>query len=356
MTATEQPVTEGFWSAEDTTPSAIGAALERLLSEQALQGGRAYAPARVLNLLVVVDPARRGDVLERLERIGRVNPSRTILCLVEEGRTTLDAWASMACEVPSEDGALAVCRERIEVQVGAQQRLDSVVDSLLVAGLPVVVWSPHGLDEPFDTLSRMADAVLIDSREAAGLTEAVEHAAVLSRRAAVVDLAWLRTTPWRERLAAAFEPVGWRRGLAEVNRVEVRHGEDSAVSALLMAGWLVSRLGWAPLGLRRGDCGVHARASSEEGEVEICLLPVELDVPGLVGVTVETSTGLWISLDRGLGGLASKRRDAEGKESSWTVLGASRGEGGVLGHALREALVSDPAYRPALTAAAALLG
>lgn len=354
--STPPALTEGFWSAEDTTPSAIGAALERLLSEQAHQGDRAYAPARVLTLLVVVDPARRDDVIERLERIGRLNPSRTILCLVEQGRTTIDAWASMACEVPSEPGALAVCRERIEVQVGAEQRLDSVVDSLLVAGLPVVVWSPHGLDEPFDTLSRLADAVMIDSREAGDLTAAVERAALLSRRAAVVDLAWLRTTPWRERLAAAFEPQPWRRGLAEVNRVEVRHREDSAVSALLMAGWLVSRLGWAPDSLRRGDRGVHARASSDTQEVDICLLPAELDKPGLVGLTVETATGLAVSLDRGVGGLASRRRDAEGRESCWTVLGASRGDGGLLAGALREALASDPAYRPALAAAAALLG
>jgi hypothetical protein len=37
------------------------------------------------------------------------------------------------------------------------------------------------------------------------------------------------------------------------------------------------------------------------------------------------------------------------------VLGASRGEGGILGEGIRQALLRDPAYRPALEAAGAML-
>jgi hypothetical protein len=35
----------------------------------------------------------------------------------------------------------------------------------------------------------------------------------------------------------------------------------------------------------------------------------------------------------------------------WTVLGASRGEAGILGEGVRQALLRDPTYRPALAAA-----
>ena len=355
--STDAPVSQGFWSAEDTSPSAVESALERLLNERAEEGGRAYAPARVLNLIVVVDPARRDEVIERLESVGRVNPSRTVLLLVEEGRTTLDAWATMACEVPSEPHALAVCRERVEISVGEAHigRLDSVVDSLLVADLPTVVWSPHGLDAALDGLLPVADVVLIDSREAKSLTAGIEHAAMLVARAGVVDLAWLRTAPWRERVAGAFEPASWRPRLAEIERVTVRHGPDSAVSALLVAGWMASKLRWAPGSLRETPGGYEGDASSDGGPVELVFERAELAVPGLVGLTVETRCGLSLRLERGRGGLASERRDAEGRETSWTVLGASRGEGGVLGDALRDALLPDPTYRPALTAAAALL-
>ena len=79
------------------------------------------------------------------------------------------------------------------------------------------------------------------------------------------------------------------------------------------------------------------------------------DVPGLAGVEIHTSSGMSISLDRGPGGLIARRRDPKGNEQSWTVLGASRGEGGILGEGIRQALLRDPAYRSALDCGEALL-
>ena len=38
------------------------------------------------------------------------------------------------------------------------------------------------------------------------------------------------------------------------------------------------------------------------------------------------------------------------------VLGASRGEGGILGEGIRQALLRDPTYGPALEAACAVVG
>ena len=63
-----------------------------------------------------------------------------------------------------------------------------------------------------------------------------------------------------------------------------------------------------------------------------------------------------VSLDRGAGGLAARRRTpATGDESSWTVMGASRGEAGILGEGIRQALLRDPTYPPAVRAAEAML-
>ena len=42
------------------------------------------------------------------------------------------------------------------------------------------------------------------------------------------------------------------------------------------------------------------------------------------------------------------RRERDGTERTWTVMGASRGEGGILGEGVRQALLRDPTYRPAL--------
>jgi hypothetical protein len=73
--------------------------------------------------------------------------------------------------------------------------------------------------------------------------------------------------------------------------------------------------------------------------------------PGLAGVTIEMASGAAVTLERAAGGLRSVRRARDGTEREWTVLGASRGEAGILGEGVRQALLRDPTYRPALSCA-----
>jgi glucose-6-phosphate dehydrogenase assembly protein OpcA len=347
----------GVWSARDTTPDAIDSALRRLLMEQA-STDRANAPARVLNLVVVVDREWKGEIANRLERVGRYHPSRTIMCAVEPGRRTLDAWATIVGEVPGPPQAVARAHEQVEIDLGERHlaHLDTIVDPVLVSGVTTVVWAPHGHPEAVDALLGLATAVLTDSLDADDVGEALDRAAELSERTYVVDLAWLRSTPWRERIAATFDPPAWRGALTELSGVTVRERPGSDVAGLLLLGWLVSRLGWRPSRLATGGGGSrHGRVRSRRGEVELHLEPdATMPVPGLSGVTLQTSSGVRLSLDRGAGGLRAQRSDRRGRASEWTVLGASRGEGGILGEGVRQALLRDPTYRPALAAARAL--
>jgi hypothetical protein len=81
-------------------------------------------------------------------------------------------------------------------------------------------------------------------------------------------------------------------------------------------------------------------------------------VRGLAGLTIETARGESLSLERGEGGLRAVRREGRAgshREHAWTIFGASRGESGILGEGIRQALLRDPTYRPALNAANALL-
>jgi hypothetical protein len=80
-----------------------------------------------------------------------------------------------------------------------------------------------------------------------------------------------------------------------------------------------------------------------------------MSVPGLAGIDVELASGAALSLERGTGGLLARRKERNGPERSWTVLGASRGEPGILGEGLRQALVRDPTYNDALSAARELV-
>ena len=349
---------EEIWSERGTTPARVEEALREMLNRRYAASDGAFAPARVLNLVVVVDADYRGEVENRLERVGRFHPSRTIVCAVHAGRTSLDAWATLSFDdaVP-EPGHLSIIRERVEMEIGPQhlRGLASIVDPLLVSDLTTLVWAPHGHEEAVQSLRSHAQILLVDSLHEPDLQAALEKAQEWSSDLYVVDLAWLRSTPWRERVAAAFDPPEQRRQLSAISRVVVRHREDSKASAALFCGWLASRLGWRPEQLYMQEGCLVGRARARRGEVVIKLEPSEMSSPGLGGVTIEIASGEAVSLNRSPGGLLEVRRDRDGSERAWTVLGASRGEGGILGEGVRQALLRDSAYRPALDCAKAMV-
>jgi glucose-6-phosphate dehydrogenase assembly protein OpcA len=344
-------VSEDVWAQQDTNPDAVEAALRELLRERHA-ANEALAPARVLNLVVIVDREWKGEIANRLGRVGRYHASRTVLCAVEEKRTTLDAVATVSYDEPKE-GTLGVMHENVEIDVGPEHllALATIVDPVLISEIPTVVWSPHGHPEAVQALLPLMDVMLLDSDDMDDPAEAFNRAEKLRQHAYVVDLAWLRTTPWRERLAATFDLPERLEALREIDEVEIRHRETSMASALLLAGWLSSRLHWRESRLQLWDGRIAGQAQNGDGEVIVVLETAEQEAPGLAGVTVTCADGTSVSLQRGLGGLDATACDGEGNERRWKILGASRGEAGILGEGVRQALLRDPTYLPALDAA-----
>lgn len=352
-------VTPGVWSARDTTPAEIETALLRLMHDRSDED-RLQAPARVLNLVVVIDREWKGEVSNRLDRISHDNPARTILVVVEPGMKGLNAMATLIHGEPSEPGGHAVFRERIEIECGSEQldHLDTIIYPVLATEVGTIIWSPHGHPEAIDSLRGLAQSVLLDSLEYLDWREALSRLCELSEHVDVSDLAWLRSTPWRERVAAAFDPEVWRPSLNEINKVVVRQHPGSTIAALLWLGWLASRMEWAPgpIDLDADDhkCG---HALGPNGEIELVIDNDEtMPVPGLSGLTIETTSGLSMSLDRGAGGLRATRVLPNGDETDWTILGASRGEDGILAHGVTHAMFPDVLFEPALEAARKLAG
>src|SRR5919112_1643809 len=234
--APEVPDEGAQWAEQDTTPSHVEEALRHLLQEQYARDG-AHAPARVLNLVVVVDREWRGEIMNRLEGVGRYHASRTIVCAVEP-------------------------------------------------------------------LLRLSQIVLIDSVNEPDPVSALRRAKELAEGAYVVDLAWLRTTPWRERVASTFDPPRWRAELSRIDSVKIRHRPDSGAAGILFCGWLASRLGWGKGALMAANGSVRGHASARRQDVTLTLEPDPgQDAPGLAGIEIGTSSGMSISLDRGPGGL-----------------------------------------------------
>jgi Glucose-6-phosphate dehydrogenase subunit len=402
-------VSDAVWSAQGTTPDAIEAALRGMLTERHAENG-GFVPARVLNMIAFVDHEWSGEIANRLRGVGRYHASRLIVFSYEPRRERLDALATVAAEGDPQPGELSLLRETVVVEIGDRHLDDlyTIADPLVVSDLPTLLWSPHGHHDVVQELLGLAQAVLIDSVDEPGFGEAIERARALSERAYVVDLAWLRSTPWRERVATTFDPPAMRRELSSIAALTLRHHPDSTIAAMLYVGWLASRLNWEvgalaahdgaltgrahargpadpgveePLASGAGDGEGHLTGKARDGEghltgkardgeghltgkardgegQEIALrleAAPELQVRGLAGLELETAAGRRLRLDRGPGGLHAYRSDGPGTEGrEWTILGASRGEAGILGEGIRQALLRDPTYAPALAAAAEL--
>jgi glucose-6-phosphate dehydrogenase assembly protein OpcA len=346
-------VNDTVWAAQNTTPAAIEAALRELLLERHNESD-GYVPARVLNLICIVERQWSGEIANRLRRVGRYHPSRTIVCAVTEGRRTIDAVASIAADATPAAGQHVLTHETVILDLGPGhlEHLGTIIDPLVVTDLTTVVWAPHGHWQAVEALRGLSQCVLLDSLEDPDVAGALRRAQALLDQRYVVDLAWLRSTPWRERIATVFDPLAQRHRLGEIAALRIRNVSESGAAAMLLCGWLTSRLGWPQGQLTRDG---HGRAIGAMGAVEVTLESVDQDVPGLGGITIGFRDGSELSLDRGPGGLAAISRNAQDGERRWKLLGASRGEGGILGEGLRQSLLRDPTYRDALNAAAGML-
>jgi glucose-6-phosphate dehydrogenase assembly protein OpcA len=351
-------VSDIVWSAQGTTPGEIDDALRAMLKERHSENA-SYVPARTLNLVCIVDKQWSGEIANRLRGVGRSHAERTIVCAVEPQRASIDAVATIASDVHPQPGEFALLRETVIVDIGEKHlsHLDTIVDPLVVTDLPTVVWAPHGHRQAVDALLDVTQVVLLDSVDEPDMREALDRVHQLLDDAYVVDLAWLRSTPWRERVAATFDTEHLRPDLQTISAVTIRHQPESGVAGLLLIGWLASRLGWQLSRLMPGTDGrLVGSAHARRQDVKIALEPTPaLQVRGLAGLTLETASGRHFDLDRGSGGLQAYYRNAKGQERRWVVLGASRGEPGILGEGIRQALLRDPTYGPALGAACALV-
>src|SRR5580692_3896522 len=236
---------DAVWSAQGTTPDAIEAALRALLVQVHGENDD-FLPARVLNMIAFVDREWTGEIANRLRGVGRYHASRLVVLSYEPHRTRLDAHASVAAEDEAKPGDIVLLHETVVVELGDRHLDDllTIADPLVVSDLPTLLWSPHGHPEAVQALLPLAQATLLDSVDEPVWHEAIDRANTLSDRLYVVDLAWLRSTPWRERIAATFDPPSLRCELERIASIAIRHHPDSTVAAMLLIGWLASRLGW----------------------------------------------------------------------------------------------------------------
>ena len=257
-------VDEAVWGAEVPSISVLErelARLRRMAGAHAKEQGHSISRAAVLNLVVYVDRdihARRAA--QTCARLSDRHPSRLIVVYGDRTHGAPDVEIRLHCQVPRLDESSHVYYEQILARVrgDADDRLASVVIPMLVPDLPIFLWwtgTPPQNARRFNDLIAVADRLIVDSADFARPDRTLPLIAELARshhgrRFGITDLNWTRLTPWRELVAAFFDVDVWRPCLDAVVGLRVGFGVDAdgrdihPSQALLLVGWLASRLGW----------------------------------------------------------------------------------------------------------------
>jgi len=219
--------------------------------------------ARVANLLVfVTNDSLMTEVHEMMLDLTAIHPSRVLMMLglYEAPDRDIEMSVESYCQTDKRTGARRLCCE--EVILNAQgsfvSELPSAALPLLVSDLSTFLWWRHVVqtsDKVFSSLLRATDRLVIDSAEFADTRRDLLEINQLfagghSRRAGISDLNWARLTSWRGLLADFYDVAAYQTWLDNIDRVRIdyvgpeRDPESVAPQALLIAGWLASRLGW----------------------------------------------------------------------------------------------------------------
>ncbi|MEY2569248.1 MAG: hypothetical protein QOE35_3777 [Actinomycetota bacterium] len=225
------------WEQRDATLGDVLAALDRLRRA----GERTATRTSVVTLVAVAhDDDERTQACDTTETLGTHHPGRTIVVQTAEdsGRRGVDARVRL---IEGTSGGVQIWSEELTLVVHgpAADHLDSLIEPLTLPDLPLAVWYVGSHPAPDDALCDAAEVVLVDSKELADAGAFAELVPILRNRT-LIDLSWVRLTPWRLLLAGLFEGRVYRPFVHRITAAEV-HGKPGVRD--LLGGWLASRLG-----------------------------------------------------------------------------------------------------------------
>jgi glucose-6-phosphate dehydrogenase assembly protein OpcA len=220
--------------------------------------------ARVANLLVfVASDALLDDAHQMMQELTAIHPSRVLLMLGdrEAADRDIEMYVASFCQSEKRGGNRRLSCEEITLKARGNftTELPSAALPLLIPDLSTFLWWRDALrvsDRVFDILIQRTDRLVIDSAEFTDPpSELVETYKLCTagdwEPVGVSDLNWARLTLWRALLADFYDVPAYQRWLEEIDYVRIDYvGPELAPAAiapqaLLIAGWLASRLEWS---------------------------------------------------------------------------------------------------------------
>lgn len=229
----------------------------------------------VLNFVICAPDIESAQYASRvLRELSSTHLARVAILIMdssEERPAALWTWVTLRCFSMFSD-LMRHCFEQTTVLAtgSAIRAIGNIIQPLLKPDLPIYLWwlgDPPDIDDTtFSNLMEMSDRVIFDSTGFFNPEQDIRTLAALSDASpncALSDLNWGRISPWLQLVAQFFDTPEYRPYLAGVNSIEIEHAviplmtqvrtEQGDVSpnparALLLAGWLKTRLGWTLAG------------------------------------------------------------------------------------------------------------
>ncbi|MCC6175552.1 MAG: glucose-6-phosphate dehydrogenase assembly protein OpcA [Chloroflexi bacterium] len=282
---------------------AIEAGLNRLW--RMAEAGEIGSLIRTASLTLVVplqSEAAADELMTIVGRLTQAHPGRVIAVVLTDAVSEASARLASHSRSLAEGEASRYWEEvRLFAPPGTLHRVMSAVTTLVLPGLPVQTWWPEELvvDEAlYNHVVEISDRLVVDTSRVrdplaalAALANAIE---IAQESVAFADLSWARLTPWRTLTAEFFDAPADQDMLDSIERVAIVYapstGGESA-QALLLAGWLGSRLGWeASQRLATGPGAWRFEMIDGVRPVAIEIEPVAAEgPPGLRSISIEAT-------------------------------------------------------------------
>lgn len=223
-----------------------GAVVKALASER--RTGGSVTSGNALTLVVVVEEEHVEDAEIAATTAASMNPCRLLIVIrreIDVPKPRLDAEVLVGGRLGPGEAVVMRMYGRLALHA------ESVTLPLLAPDAPVVTWW-HGppperiANDPLGVFSerRVTDVGWLEDGIQGLFQRSADYAP------GDTDLGWTRTTDWRSAVASSFDTV------SELPVSATVIGDPKSPAALLMAGWLKSRLGLdVPIQTTRRKCG-----------------------------------------------------------------------------------------------------
>lgn len=259
--------------------------------------GQDVMRANTLNLVAVAPTLDIAEmILSTVSQMKDFLPSRTIIVITDPTLKRPLTWHVdlQINETSSKDDKTGILFETITFWTDQSSAgvLSSIVSPLLLSELPTFLWWPSGEfsnNAIFEDLAQITDRLIFDSARLGNDAHAVADYRTLIDEPTdpiVGDFTWLRLAPWRQLTAQFFDPADTIGSLEHIDSVSIAYAQERRESgsgfaaALLICGWLGSRLGWEiiePLEPRKAGGWTAFMASTDRSgrahQVQIRLSP-----------------------------------------------------------------------------------